>query len=54
MFGVTSNEGEGESNAILDEFVNIQEEMYDELGLHYRYVTCTLSFALSHYLFVLE
>ncbi|XP_065833627.1 serine--tRNA ligase-like [Oscarella lobularis] len=38
MFGVTSNEGEGESNAILDEFVNIQEEMYDELGLHYRIV----------------
>ncbi|NXF14135.1 SYSM protein, partial [Smithornis capensis] len=36
MFGVTAAERGTESEELLDEFVALQQEMFSELGLHYR------------------
>ncbi|GFT00985.1 hypothetical protein TNCV_4053961 [Trichonephila clavipes] len=36
MFGITSNETEEESEALLEEFTSIQKDMYTELGLHFQ------------------
>lgn len=36
MFGITSNETGEESEALLQEFISIQKEMYTELGLHFQ------------------
>lgn len=36
MFGLTTNEGHDESNIMLKEFVEIQKELYTDLGLHAR------------------
>ncbi|XP_078462441.1 serine--tRNA ligase, mitochondrial [Lampetra planeri] len=36
MFGVTAAESGNESNALLDEFLSIQKEIYSDLGLHYK------------------
>uniref|UniRef100_A0A670J3E4 serine--tRNA ligase n=1 Tax=Podarcis muralis TaxID=64176 RepID=A0A670J3E4_PODMU len=36
MFGVTANETGFESEALLDEFLAVQKEIFSELGLHYK------------------
>ncbi|GFT11245.1 hypothetical protein NPIL_531241 [Nephila pilipes] len=36
MFGITSNETGEESEALFEEFISIQKEMYTELGLHFQ------------------
>lgn len=36
MFGVTANETGNESEELLDEFTQIQEELFSELGLYFR------------------
>ncbi|NXJ15938.1 SYSM protein, partial [Odontophorus gujanensis] len=36
MFGVTAAESGAESEALLDEFLMLQKEIFSELGLHYR------------------
>ena len=37
LFGLTANEREDESENMLNEIVDIQKEIIEELGLHYRY-----------------
>ena len=36
LFAVTANETGDESNEMLREMVDIQQEIYSELGFHYR------------------
>ncbi|EDV24067.1 uncharacterized protein TRIADDRAFT_57175 [Trichoplax adhaerens] len=36
MFGITTNEGHNESDALFNEFVEIQKDLYSNLGLHAR------------------
>ena len=36
LFGLTANESGKESGQLLEEIVEIQKEIFTELGLHYR------------------
>ena len=37
LFGLTTSESGEESNHLLEEIVDLQKEIFSELGLHYRY-----------------
>ena len=41
LFGVTANESGEESEELLQEIVEIQKEINNELGFHYKYVCCS-------------
>lgn len=37
LFGVTANETSQESHELLEEILDLQKEIYSELGFHYKY-----------------